>query len=76
MRDLDFKTGYYKTKGCYVYVDANHAFGHKHVIFYGRGGTDEQNKKLLDESKRRRPMGFDCFKGAIIFLYTFNQVSV
>ena len=71
-RGFTFKSGNWGTKGCYVYVDyrGGNSYDPKYrkQIFYGTGGTDEQNRKELSGG-RARPAGFDCKPGLTIFIY-------
>ena len=65
-----FKTGDYGAKGCYVYINGRYPG----EIFYGRGGTDDQNVMDLDSAAVKRPQGYDCdIPGSTILVYQFTS---
>ena len=58
------------TKGCYSYKNGEY-FGH---MYYGSGGTAEQNKKPLEPPKFRPP-GYDCTTVGNVYSYLLAIVT-
>ena len=69
---LSFQSGNWGTKGCYAYTRASNTNQqyYKKYLYYGTGGTDEQNKMELN-GQTVRPDGFDCKPGSMMLTYNF-----
>ena len=63
-KGYEFSSSTTVTKGCYSYKNSDY-FGH---VYYGSGGTSEQNKKPL-ESPKFRPQGYDCTTVGNVYSY-------
>ena len=61
---LKYSEGHWPTKGCYAYTNGKYPDD----IFYGTGGTDDENRSFLDPAEKKRPSGFDCKTGLMIII--------
>ena len=50
-----FVSGYYGTKGCYHYPNGEYP-----NVYYGKGGSEDENKGPTGSTSKVRPQGYDC----------------
>ena len=59
-----------RIKGCYIHITGRF----KNEIFFGTGGTDDQNKMEIKEIEgMARPMGIGCQIGSLILIYKIEE---
>ena len=62
----------YATKGCYLYYSDPYGSD----IYYGTGGSEiERTSNLPKAGTKRRPPGFDCNGGLVVFHIKPNQIT-
>ena len=70
-----FQKGPFSTKGCYLYYNEKDLRRYGHKIYYGTGGTDADKISKIDpESSKKRPPGFDCSEGLVLFHINLVQI--
>ena len=74
--ERSFQKGPFSTKGCYLYYNEKDLRRYGNKIYYGTGGDDaEKISKIDPESSKKRPPGFNCSAGIVLFHINLVQIT-